>query len=242
MSQKPQTKPKSAFRIIVDTTIWTLIGAAATVIATYYVIIDHRHPDHSVSDKLQALIDIVKGEPEKAATRLHPSADAALPSAASANHEPIAPTASSAGIDVSVSAIKIAEHQMFIRMRIRNNNRDRFYFTDARADGGQVAILDSGGHLESGFPAGMNFCNSNAASCLTNSNETMLSKLTYLDPGTETAVSMRYSIDAPSEAAAKSVSYSLILIGRTMSQADQNSPQPLQEYRFSFNDVPISVH
>ena len=24
MSQKPQTKPKSAFRIIVDTTIWTL--------------------------------------------------------------------------------------------------------------------------------------------------------------------------------------------------------------------------
>lgn len=150
-------------------------------------------------------------------------------------------SASSSGLTAEVVGVAYAQNQVSIEIIIKNSNNFRVYVTDARTDGSQEGFLGSGGTLNSPFPKGIPYCNSDYADCATNQSETAIRKFSYIEPGSSVGVDMQYSSQQP-PSHSDTISFSVTLMARfAKSDADSSADDAgqVREVTFPFPFIPI---
>ena len=144
----------------------------------------------------------------------------------------------SMGLQASLVNILMTTDEVTAQIVVKNNTQSRIYVKDVVNNDDLGAYLGSGAHLQVKTVENMPACYNAMANCM-NSYETDLSRLTYIEPGDDTGVSIKYGLPQGSPAR-DTVTFSLGLMARF---AKDNSPPddvgPAKAIIFHFNYVPI---
>ena len=148
--------------------------------------------------------------------------------------------ASSGGLAASLVDVVVRREQITAQVVLVNNTAGRIYLLDARVDDGQRAFLGSGANVADPFPAGIPFCNGSFGDCISNPNNMVLEKFTYIEPGDSLGAALKYNVLQPFDHA-DTISFGLVLIARySRPNADPTEVGPPRQLRFNFPFVQLT--